>query len=202
MFKCEICKKEFKDKHALGIHLINIHEQWNLYDNDISSSFGCADQQARIKVVVNNCIGTVLSVGGGDGNIENEIKKAGHSVYFTDINQKRVDKVRNTYSITGRVANAKDLSCFADRSFDTVIACEVLEHIKDMGIALQEIMKKARKRVIITYPISDYWDVDETHLWKIRTTAINRNGKIKELHQNENKASFIVIVMERVNGNI
>ena len=102
------------------------------------------------------------------------------------------------YGIKGVVADACKLP-FLDRSFDTVVCAEVLEHIRPMGEALSEAIRVAKKKIIISYPISSFWDMDETHQFQVRCTTINRDGSFRKLH--DGKGSFIVMTMNRVGGN-
>jgi len=47
-----------------------------------------------------------------------------------------------------------ELSDFRDDSVDTVVCMEVLEHVDDLKTAVDEILRVARRRVIITVPCS------------------------------------------------
>ncbi|MBD3380379.1 MAG: methyltransferase domain-containing protein [Candidatus Omnitrophica bacterium] len=47
------------------------------------------------------------------------------------------------------------LENFQDRSFDTVVCMEVLEHTDDIGKAAREMLRVARKRVIVTVPYKE-----------------------------------------------
>jgi ubiquinone/menaquinone biosynthesis C-methylase UbiE len=46
---------------------------------------------------------------------------------------------------------------FSDKSFDTVVCSEVLEHLDDAGRAIAELRRVARKAVVITVPREPYF---------------------------------------------
>jgi len=196
--KCEICGRELANKQSFKVHMINEHKKWEQYDSDILSSFGVADQQTRVKLIAEYATGKVLDVGGGDGNIAKAMQDKGCDVIFTDISADRVANTKKRYGLKGVIADACKLP-FPDRSFDTVVCAEVLEHIRPMGEALSEAIRVAKKKIIMSYPISSLWDMDETHQWQMRVTAIDRDGSHRKLH--DGKGSFIVMTMNRINGN-
>jgi len=42
--------------------------------------------------------------------------------------------------------------CFPDKSFDVVVATEIVEHLDDPGALLKEAVRVAQKKVILTVP--------------------------------------------------
>lgn len=46
---------------------------------------------------------------------------------------------------------------FPDRTFDTVVCSEVLEHLEDPDRAMQELKRVARRYVVITVPLEPYF---------------------------------------------
>lgn len=46
---------------------------------------------------------------------------------------------------------------FADRSFDLVVCCEVLEHVEEPGRAMAELARVADRRVLVSTPWDPVW---------------------------------------------
>jgi SAM-dependent methyltransferase len=46
---------------------------------------------------------------------------------------------------------------YPDRAFDVVVATEVLEHLHDPSGAVRELLRVARKAVILTVPHEPWW---------------------------------------------
>ena len=59
---------------------------------------------------------------------------------------------------------------FIGKSFDTIVAGELLEHLENPGQGLNELCRVARKKVIITLPIMIY---DDWHLWDINCEIVD-----------------------------
>lgn len=87
---------------------------------------------------------TVLEVGVGEGVVAQELSRGGITVTTLDIAQDLHPDV------IGSVTNIP----FPPKSFDTVLAAEVLEHVPfgDVPTALGEIARVARKAVVISLP--------------------------------------------------
>jgi len=54
---------------------------------------------------------------------------------------------------------------FPDRSFDTVVAGELIEHVDDPQALIQEMKRIARKRIIVSTPRLEFEDPE--HVWEI-----------------------------------
>lgn len=102
--------------------------------------------------------GSLLDVGAYYGDFLKFCESRGISdLVGTEINELRVNK---SNELIGRAVVRKDflhgeLNSFDDSSVDTVVCMEVLEHIEDDRLALSELFRVARKRVIITVPFNE-----------------------------------------------
>ncbi len=92
----------------------------------------------------------ILDVGCATGDYCVELKKLGFNATGIDINEKYVEKSVEK-GIECYLMSADDLQ-FPDNSFDTIILCEVLEHVKDPHNVLKEAKRVAKKNIIITVP--------------------------------------------------
>ena len=97
----------------------------------------------------------ILDLGCATGNYCLRLSRDGFTVKGADVNREYVDIARSrgvdAYVVDGAVP-------FPDRSFDTVLLFEVLEHLQNPGEVLQEAARLARRNVLITTPHSG--DVD------------------------------------------
>lgn len=91
---------------------------------------------------------TLLEVGIGEGVVARELSATGVSVTTVDIAEDLHPDV------IGSITKLP----FPDKSFDTILAAEILEHIefKDVPLALKELHRVAKKSVIISIPHPGY----------------------------------------------
>ncbi len=98
---------------------------------------------------------SVLDVGCGYGDFLKLINP-NHQIGGTEVNKERVDYCNQVLGQNAiRLANLDERLDFEDNSFDTVVCLEVLEHLEDPEKALKELVRVARKRVIITIPFNE-----------------------------------------------
>lgn len=96
--------------------------------------------------------GSVLDVGCGPGGWSAWMVERGHRVVSCDA---QAEFLRSAPAALSRIqADAARLP-FPDRSFDAVVCLDVLEHIEDDLAALRELMRVARRRVLIAVPRRD-----------------------------------------------
>ena len=88
----------------------------------------------------------ILEIGVGNKTVSNYLKQHGFDVTTCDFNK----KLEPDY-----VAEVRSLP-FKDNSYDTILVCEVLEHIpwKDVKKALNELYRVAKRSVILSVPYS------------------------------------------------
>lgn len=93
----------------------------------------------------------VLDLGCATGNYSLALTSMGYTVKGADVNPRYVELARgrgvDAYLVQGPLP-------FADRSFDTVLLFEVLEHLPDPDAVIAEARRVARKNVLFTTPNS------------------------------------------------
>lgn len=102
-------------------------------------------QLALVRQTASN---SVLEIGLGEGVVTGHLRKEGVAVTTCDID------ARLHPDVVGSITALP----FPDRSFDTVLAVEVLEHIRfeDVPQALGEIRRVARRHAVIGLPHAGY----------------------------------------------
>jgi ubiquinone/menaquinone biosynthesis C-methylase UbiE len=111
----------------------------------------------RYKLISRFIIGrSVLDVGAYYGDFLKMIKGK-YEVYGTDINDTRVELVKKNVGVETVFKDFKDgkLHKFNDKSIDTVICMEVIEHVYNDIEAIKELIRVAKSRVIITVPFDE-----------------------------------------------
>lgn len=96
--------------------------------------------------------GTALDVGCGDGLLLMMLGQKGVVAKGIDLSDVAVAqcKAKGLTALQGDFT--KDPLPFADRSFDTVIALDVLEHVYDPEAVLKEMIRVSSKNIIIGVP--------------------------------------------------
>jgi ubiquinone/menaquinone biosynthesis C-methylase UbiE len=94
----------------------------------------------------------ILDLGCGFGAYSLALKEHGLDCFGCDIN---FEYLRRATASGLPVINVDSYLPFADRSFDTVLLFEVLEHVGDVQKVLYEAFRVARKNVLITVPNSE-----------------------------------------------
>ena len=101
--------------------------------------------------------GSVLDIGVYFGDFLKLVRRNGHQILGTEVNQERVnfanqllgDKVVRLDFQNG------NLLSFADQSVENVVCTEVIEHVPDDRLAISELCRVANRRVIITVPFDE-----------------------------------------------
>lgn len=106
--------------------------------------------QASIKVVMAAVQGqTVLDVACGSGWLSRQLAKRDFVVTGADIVLSEPPSTAGNPRF--EIASVTSLP-FPDRSFDTVICTHTLEHVRDIQLALRELRRVCRQRLIIVVP--------------------------------------------------
>jgi SAM-dependent methyltransferase len=95
---------------------------------------------------------SILDLGCGYGAYSVALIKEGLKCVGCDINR---DYLRTAVQHGLPVVNVDTMLPFSDRSFDSVMLFEVIEHVPDMQSILKEAFRVARKNVLITVPNSE-----------------------------------------------
>src|SRR5688572_2931797 len=98
----------------------------------------------------------ILDLGCGAGAYAKALTDAGFDCIGCDIN---LDYLRTARTHGVSVAAVDGILPFADRSFDTVILFEVLEHVPDYSRLISEAFRVARRNVLVTVPNSEGLDL-------------------------------------------
>ena len=98
----------------------------------------------------------ILEVGCGIGYFCKLLFDRGAEVWGIDLSSESVDVCKTTIGENFSVGNAELLE-FSDQMFDKVLCTEVLEHVQDDKIALQEMFRvlKPNGSMLITIPTQD-----------------------------------------------
>lgn len=108
----------------------------------------------NIELYINSTDLSVLDVGCGDGYLLTRLKNRPHieAVFASDISLNRIKKAKvNTHGVIFLQSDVSFLP-FKNNCFDLVICSEVLEHVPDWQKALHELIRVAKKNVIVTVP--------------------------------------------------
>jgi ubiquinone/menaquinone biosynthesis C-methylase UbiE len=92
----------------------------------------------------------ILDVGCSIGDYCQKLKNSGFSCVGVDYNPKYIEKAREK-GVEAYVMDAYNLS-FEDKSFDTVLLFEILEHLENPELVLREAKRVAKKNILITTP--------------------------------------------------
>ena len=95
---------------------------------------------------------SILDLGCGYGAYSGALMKEGVKCIGCDIN---LDYLKQAVQQGLPVVNVDTKLPFSDRSFDSVMMFEVIEHVVDMQSILKEAFRVARKNVLITVPNSE-----------------------------------------------
>jgi ubiquinone/menaquinone biosynthesis C-methylase UbiE len=105
----------------------------------------------------------VLEVGCGEGDLADALfRRRGHDGWQyvgIDLCPAVVRLAQSRYAARRfETANVYDLP-FADRSFDLVIACEILEHLETPEVGLKEIHRVCRRWLLLSVPWEPTWRI-------------------------------------------
>jgi SAM-dependent methyltransferase len=109
----------------------------------------------RFAAIVPLCIGSVLELGCGRGELSAAVAAAGHDVTAVELSRAKVDIARAAHrGVDFRCADILQLDL--DRRFDTVILAEVLEHVSaEVGNVMLQVALRhliPRGRLIVSVP--------------------------------------------------
>ncbi len=102
-----------------------------------------------LNIVVKHAGPRILDVGCGHGINCSELVKRGFQCVGIEINEEYAQEAQKHIEAYPMRAEQMD---FPDKSFDTVVMMEVLEHIQDPYAALAEVVRVARKNLILSVP--------------------------------------------------
>jgi 2-polyprenyl-3-methyl-5-hydroxy-6-metoxy-1,4-benzoquinol methylase len=102
-----------------------------------------------IDFALQHCGKRILDLGCATGNYTLELSKRGYTCIGADVNSAYIE-IAQKRGIEAYVVS--DKLPFSDKSFDSVIMFEVVEHLSNPEVVLSEASRVARKNVIISVP--------------------------------------------------
>jgi len=97
---------------------------------------------------------SVLEIGCGEGFVAGQLsaRKTGGVYVGVDLNEEDVQNLRAKFpAVEAHQGSIYDLS-FLGRGFDVVVCAEVMEHLDDPGAALEQIIQRKPRWVILSVP--------------------------------------------------
>ncbi len=136
----------------------------------------------------------VLDVGSADGYLADKLIKVGYKVIPLDLSPTRIRRMKEIYGIEGVLGDIREIP-FPDKTFDIVIAAEILEHLNEMWKGMKEIERVSKDDglIVISVPIGEEHDSFILHKWAIRKNDVEFLGKpdmvvfsLKKINRTEN----------------
>jgi len=150
---------------------INTPEYWD--EHQTATDFGLRQREYAKRV-----IGSVLDLGCGLSPFADEIGGVG-----VDYSPRTISKCEQLYPDTKFVCSDILRTPFKDKTFDTVVAGEVIEHLEKPELLIKEMVRLARKRIILSTPHLEFDDPE--HLWEFSEQDLLDllpNGTVKTIH--------------------
>ncbi len=97
---------------------------------------------------------SVLEIGCGEGFVAGQLspRHVGSSYVGVDLNAEDIENLKAKFpAVEAHQGSIYDLS-FLDREFDVVVCAEVMEHLDDPAAALEQIVARKPKWVILSVP--------------------------------------------------
>ena len=113
-----------------------------------------------VEFAVRHCGRKVLDLGCATGNYMLELSKRGYECVGVDVNPAYVE-IATKRGLAAYVVD--DKLPFPDKSFDSVIMFEVVEHLPDPIVVLSEARRVARKNIILSVPNCEGYDELKQH---------------------------------------
>jgi 2-polyprenyl-3-methyl-5-hydroxy-6-metoxy-1,4-benzoquinol methylase len=136
----------------------------------------------------------VHEIGCGEGHILGVLAKNGFSVRGCDISESSLavaarEAARHGHHIPLAKQSIYDLEPGRD-SADTVVCCEVLEHLTDPEAALAQLVRITRKELIVSVPNEPVWHILNMLRGKYLTALGNTPGH----YQHWSRRQFVAFV--------
>ena len=126
----------------------------------------------------------ILEIGSGKGHILNTLRNKGFNVIGVELSQEFVNEIKNQYGDRLSVIKIEDERLpFPDGSFDKVISFDVLEHIPDTDLHLQEVRRVLRNNGLYCFGIPNRLVDEPFCIWAYKSfTKYKKPGEHCSLH--------------------
>ena len=110
----------------------------------------------------------ILEIGSGSGTLVNYLRESGYHIKGIDIDDVKMAHGKRLYGQLPVCKMSGDAIGFRDRTFDTVLSFDVLEHIPDVNKHLQEVRRVLKPKGYYLLQTPNKWTnaVFETIRWK------------------------------------
>jgi ubiquinone/menaquinone biosynthesis C-methylase UbiE len=132
--------KYHEERKALMLHQDDLYTSGPPHTQCSQKALDLVEKQAGKRI---------LDIGCGHGVNCNELNKRGFECIGIEINEDYVKEAKQYIEAYQMKAEQLD---FPDKSFDTAIMLEVLEHLEDPYKALEEVVRVTRKNLILSVP--------------------------------------------------
>lgn len=139
---------------------------------------GVPVMRSRIEEIVRLVDGrgkTVLEIGCNEGFLSKALMEDGCLVTSADINENQIRKAKENFDIDALKADITKLP-FEDGSFDIAVSGETLEHVQRPFVALDELFRVAREKVVISIPVGEYWLGELEHVWELNGSFVDHDS--------------------------
>jgi len=157
----------------------NVYDKYNTR-NPIARALMNGFLRAAGELYLEAAAPRVLEVGCGEGLLARHLyglRAPSEGFEITDVEIGQV-MTGLPAAITVRQASTYALP-YADKSFDLIVCCEVLEHVDEPHRALRELRRVARSRVLVSTPLEPFWRVLNVARGKYWTALGNTPGHIQ-----------------------
>jgi len=137
----------------------------NYYDkygsNNKIESFIVSNYFKKLQILLKDLdYKTILDIGCAEGFVTNEISGIKEcDITGIDLSARDISEAKKQYPYLRFIEGDIYKLPFNSKSFDMVIALEVLEHLENPEIALEEIQRVAKKWILFSVPIEPLWRI-------------------------------------------
>ena len=176
-----------------GITQADKYQSRNWISRKLVNSF----MHAILKTVKEAGSKKVHEIGCGEGHIISVLASHGFDVRGCDISEESLkvaegELLKRNLGIPLSIKSIYDLNEKQDAS-DTVICCEVLEHLTDPELALKKLVTITKKDLIVSVPNEPIWHI----LNMMRGKYLNALGNTPGHYQHWSKNQFVKFVAKR-----